>query len=350
MMGLGKTSLVARRSRAAESMVSTATQVGCATVLYVDRGVIVLNKPPGLESQGTSRSSTKADVKKDDGPGTRPRVISAFDNVLDGLRLRYDLDANPYPIHRLDKGTTGALILARTKPLARELSRQFRTHNIEKTYLALVCHDTPPGEFAKFPAKEGVITAPLSLHRRGRVRLDAPASPTSPQADSGPELGLRLDRGDEVKVKAARTAWEVLASSDVVPLSLMRLHPDTGVKHQLRVHMAHVLGVPILGDPLYESTTSSPQVLERTGVPEGRLFLHASSISFWRYRRDGLRKRFRLTIAAPLPADFAKVCQDVNLSLPEGVIEGGAFIDGERLEGDGTTSEGGQWVGEPFSI
>jgi hypothetical protein len=84
MMGLGKTSLVARRSRAAESMVSTATQVGCATVLYVDRGVIVLNKPPGLESQGTSRSSTKADVKKDDGPGTRPRVISAFDNVLDG--------------------------------------------------------------------------------------------------------------------------------------------------------------------------------------------------------------------------------------------------------------------------
>jgi len=262
------------------------------------------------------------------------------------LRRRYDLNAIPYPVHRLDKGTTGALVLARTKALARELSRQFRTHAIEKTYLALVCDGSPHGGFAGFPAKEGVITAPLSLDRRGWVQCDAPGSPDSPppQADSGRELGLGLGLGlgGRVKARAARTTWEVLASSDVAPLSLVRLHPHTGVKHQLRVHMAHALGAPILGDPLYGSAMSSPQVLARTTVPEGRLFLHASSISFWRYRRDGLRKRFRLTIAASLPADFAKLCQDVNLSVPEGVIEGGAFIDGERLEGDGTTSEGEQ--------
>jgi len=69
--------------------VSTATQAGCVTVLYVDRGVIVLNKPPGLVSQGTSRSRTNADTKmtQSDGPGTRPRVISAFNNVLDGTAL-----------------------------------------------------------------------------------------------------------------------------------------------------------------------------------------------------------------------------------------------------------------------
>jgi len=130
-MGVEKASLVAGLSRAAESMmVSTATHTGCVTVLYVDRGVIVLNKPPGLVSQGTSRPtrSTKSDAKKSDGPRTRPRVISAFNNVLDGtapfccrqgslsqaltsclrcravgLRRRYDLDANPYPVHRLDK-------------------------------------------------------------------------------------------------------------------------------------------------------------------------------------------------------------------------------------------------------
>jgi len=230
----------------------------------------------------------------------------------------------------------------------------------------------------------------------------------------GPELGLGLGLGlggeCGVKARAAQTAWEVLASSvsqfcfvrsseyvrglttnytltgrRVVvagaPTSAYGGEAPAAGAHGTRsggyVRVLSTLSnlhsvpfvAPILGDPLYGSAASSPQVLARTTIPEGRLFLHASSISFWvrilfflsfptqgnevvrqRYRRDGLRKRFRLTIAAPLPADFAKVCQDVNLSLPEGVIEGGAFIDGERLEGDGTTSEEGQWLEEPFSI
>jgi len=134
------------------------------------------------------------------------------------------------------------------------------------------------------------------------------------------------------RAKAARTAWEVLASSDVTPLSLVRLHPYTGLKHQLRVHMARVLGAQILGDALYGSATTSPPVSARASIPEGRLFLHSSSISFWRYRREGLRKRFRLMISAPLPADFVEICRDFNLDLPEDVIQGGAFVDGERLE------------------
>jgi len=192
---------------------------------------------------------------------------SAFNDVLDGLRRRYDLGENPYPVHRLDKGTTGVLILARTKALARELSRQFRTRTIEKTYLALV-HGEPgawtgpsanasTGSGAR--ARAGLITAPLSLGSDGRVRVrihhrledrllhpleEARAQPeVGDAADLGP--GRRLDQLDGLvggNLKAAQTAWEVLASSDVAPLSLVRLRPHTGLKHQLRVHMARALG------------------------------------------------------------------------------------------------------------
>jgi len=102
--------------------------------------------------------------------------------------------------------------------------------------------------------------------------------------------------------------------------------------------------VPILGDALYGGASAC------AGVPEGRLFLHSSSISFWRYRREGLRKRFRLTISAPLPADFVRICQDTNMGLPEDVVEGGALVDGERLEGDDILDVGGRWLGEPFSM
>ena len=65
-----------------------------------------------------------------------------------------------------------------------------------------------------------------------------------------------------------------------------------------------------------------------------------------RYRREGLRKRFRLTISAPLPADFIEICRDLNLDLPEDVIQGGTFIDGERLEGEEIPGVGGRWARE----
>jgi hypothetical protein len=57
-----------------------------------------------------------------------------------------------------------------------------------------------------------------------------------------------------------------------------------------------------------------------------------------------------LTISAPLPADFVKICQDTNLGLPSDVIEGGALVDGERLEEDEIPGVGGRWLGEPFSM
>ncbi|KAI9437724.1 pseudouridine synthase [Lactarius indigo] len=292
------------------------------SVLYADRGVIALNKPPGLVSQG-STPGTEAGTVHNHSRENRLDTVqskSAFNAVLDDLRRRYDLSTGPYPVHRLDKGTTGVLMLARTKVLARELSQQFRTHEIGKTYLALVL-----GGSREFSAKQGLISRSLSSDN-GRVQLGTEEGPGS---------------------KPAFTMWEVLAFSDKAPLSLVRLYPRTGLKHQLRVHMAHTLQAPILGDTLYGNATSAQQILAPLRIPESRLFLHSSSISFWRYRRTGTRKRFRLTIVAPLPADFIKVCREMGLQPPDIAIQGGVFVDGEYV-GEGEIPDvGGRWLGGP---
>ncbi|SRR5258708_5703997 len=151
-----------------------------------------------------------------------------------GLRRLYGLSTNPYPVHRLDKvriskspftssirrhrvsaffcsgvsqGTTGVLVLARTKALARELSQQFRARAIDKSYLALV-----HGDARSFPAKEGVIDALLSFDD-GRVRLQA-ASTTSGGNGSGAQAPPIAEPGPGPGGgKATRTAWEVLDSS-----------------------------------------------------------------------------------------------------------------------------------------
>jgi 23S rRNA-/tRNA-specific pseudouridylate synthase len=105
----------------------------------------------------------------------------------------------------LSQGTTGVLVLARTKTLARELSQQFRARAIDKSYLALVVH---PGGDARssFPAKEGLIDASMSFDDDGRVRLGVQAAPAS-LSGAAPQA-LPVAGG-----KVARTTWEVLASS-----------------------------------------------------------------------------------------------------------------------------------------
>jgi hypothetical protein len=270
------------------------------------------------------------------------------------------------------QGTTGVLILARTKALARELSRQFRTRTIEKTYLALVHGDpgawTGPSANASTGsgarARAGLITAPLSLGSDGRVRVrihhrledrllhpleEARGRPeVGDAADLGP--GRRLDQLDQLvggNLKAAQTAWEVLASSvsfrivmmgmkgypsvcetffnpppsppsPLSPLELIcgfgflpgrrtvvagasasaygveapvaRAHGPRSWGYvrssferprKTKLDMPGPFAAPILGDALYGSATTNSPVSARTCVPEGRLFLHSSSISFW---------------------------------------------------------------------
>ncbi|KAF8637100.1 hypothetical protein AX17_003005 [Amanita inopinata Kibby_2008] len=276
-------------------------------VLYVDRGVVILNKPPGLICQ--TEQNTREDWKSSDGSAP-----AGFDECLNSLRELLPLSTNPYPVHRLDKGTTGTLLLARTLETARGLSRQFQQGSVEKIYLALV-----RGGEKSFPVKSGMITAPLECHD-GRVSIH------------------HSRRG-----KPSVTDWQLLASSPIAPLSLLRLRLLTGHKHQLRVHAAHCLQAPILGDDLYSKTHVSSLITGSTKVCNGRIYLHAYETSFFKYKASGSHKRFRLGVRAPPPQDFLRICADTQINLNSIDIRGGLFVDGEPVQDGRIPDVDGYW-------
>lgn len=193
-------------------------------VIYSDPQIIVLNKPSGLATQG--------------GPGITQHV----DMMLDGLREGDD--PRPRLVHRIDRDTSGLLLLARTPGVAAKLAAAFRGRDVKKTYWAVVVGRPDP--------MSGEIDQPLA-------RLGA-----------GPgSITIAADRNDE-DAQSARTDYEVLDSA-ARKFSWLGLSPLTGRTHQLRVH-CESLGTPILGDPKYGGDKAHVD-----GFAD-RLHLHARSL------------------------------------------------------------------------
>ena len=215
-----------------------------ARLLYRDQAVLVLDKPAGLAVQGGSK------------------VRRNLDAMLDALR--FDATERPRLVHRLDKDTSGVLILARTAAAAAVLTKAFRTGNVHKNYWAIVVGSPKP--------VHGTIDMPLAKKAvGGRERM-------APTRDTG---------------KAARTDYRVVDS--VRKLAWLALEPRTGRTHQLRAHCA-ALGTPILGDGKYGGAAAFV-----SGIDIGRgLHLHARSIQL-RLPSGG-----DLQIEAPLPPHMEK--------------------------------------------
>ncbi len=211
-------------------------------MIHEDPAILVLNKPPGLSSQGG-----------------RAQV-----NTLDELLWAFARPggARPRLIHRLDRDTSGVILTARTKPAAGFLGKAMMARRFVKTYVALVGGPLPA---------EGVVDAPLRREEIGR------------------EAYMRVCPTGHPDAETATSHFRVLAQGDGV--SLVELKPQTGRMHQLRVHMAH-LGAPILGDARYGGA------LALGGWPAARLMLHAAELKF-PHPGGG-----EMSIAAPWPADF----------------------------------------------
>lgn len=192
-------------------------------------------------------------------------------------------------VHRLDRGTSGVLLLARDVDAQRALSEQFQHRRVDKTYLALV-RGAPDDD-------EGLIDAPLARDPDSPIRMVVHA-----------KLGKR-----------SVTRWQVIERFGGI--ALVRCHPLTGRQHQIRVHLAHV-GMPLLVDGLYgQSDTfflSSVKMGYKRGGDEerplmARLTLHAESVAL-AHPRSGEPLR----IEAPLPKDFrATVAQLRKLRRPK---------------------------------
>ncbi|KAJ7480146.1 pseudouridine synthase [Mycena galericulata] len=258
-------------------------------VLYVDRGVIVLNKPPGLITQldPTTTNTDGGNLAK----------------LLDDLKHGLELSTPPYRVHRLDKGTTGCFVLARSSSIAHDLSNQFKMRTVDKTYLAIV-----RGGSESFTKRSGQIRTPLK-YLDGRAKLVQESELEDAQGES----------------KESKTDWEVVASSSHLPLSLLRLKLLTGHKHQLRIHLAQVLKTPILGDTLHSQSLPAEGIRDALKLPYDRIFLHASQISFFRYRPSGGKKRFKIRLVAPLPLDFVQTCSEAGIPIAEHERLGGLF-------------------------
>ena len=193
-------------------------------VVYRDDQVIVLNKPWGLPVQG--------------GPGITRHVDGMLDALRDGSEHR------PRLVHRIDRDTSGLLLLARTPGTAAKLAASFRTRDVRKLYWAVVAGRPSP--------TEGVIDLPLA-------RLGA-----------GPgALTIAADRGEE---DAAYAITEyVVRDAAARKMSWLELLPLTGRTHQLRVH-CEALGTPILGDPKYGGEAAHLEGFE------DKLHLHARTL------------------------------------------------------------------------
>ncbi len=193
-------------------------------VLHMDASLIVLDKPHGLPVQG--------------GPG----ITRHLDGMLDALRFGFE--ERPRLVHRLDRDTSGLLLLARTPLAAAFLAKEFRGRGVEKTYWAVV---TPPPQI-----EEGRIDIPLA-------KLGGPRGERM-QAVEDPSEGARAVTDfrtlDSVR---SRAAW-------------LELKPLTGRTHQLRVHCAEGLGAPILGDGKYGGGAA-----HLDGLPN-ELHLHARAL------------------------------------------------------------------------
>jgi len=225
-------------------------------IIHKDAEVLVLDKPHGLPVQG--------------GPG----ILKHLDGMLDALQL--DAAERPRLVHRLDRDTSGVLVLARTVGAASKLAAAFRSRDVEKTYWAVVLGEPSP------PA--GRINMALIRQGGPRGERTAPAE----QGEDGVHAITDFRTLDAVRRKAA---W-------------LEMKPLTGRTHQLRVHAAEALGCPILADGKYGG-----QAAHMEGLP-AELHLHARALRL-PHPTGGF-----LEVAAPLPQHMKETFAFFGFEVP----------------------------------
>lgn len=224
-------------------------------LLYRDGLMLVIDKPAGLPVHA--------------GPSSRKGGGDNLENYFDALR--FGLPRPPALAHRLDRDTSGCLVLGRHPKALRKLHKLFSEGRVEKTYWAVT---------AGVPEKlSGSIDAPLKKIARGK--------------------GWRVEIADAGKPEAqdARTTYRVLAQKN--GRAFIEAKPKTGRTHQIRVHLASI-GAPILGDPQYGGLSTEDRALP--------MMLHAKRIII-----PISKNNEPVTVEAPPPETMARLLTEMSV-------------------------------------
>ena len=224
-------------------------------ILYEDEDLLVLSKPPGLVVH----------------PGCGNPRGTLVNGLLYHCRTIAEVGdaARPGIVHRLDKDTSGLMVVAKRSPVHRLLVDMFKARQVEKEYLAIV-HGVPS-------RREGRIVAAIGRHQINRQKM-----------------AVR-----EISGRYAASSWQVLATSDS-QWSKIKVAIETGRTHQIRVHMAHI-GHPVAGDALYGGGRNN------TLFP--RQMLHA-----WRLRFTHPVQHVPMQFEAPVWEDMRLLCGQLFLT------------------------------------
>ncbi len=222
------------------------------SILHEDVDLIVIDKPAGLVVHpGAGHRG-----------GTLVNALLHHSPNLSGIGGK----ERPGIVHRLDKETSGCLVVAKNDEAHHALSKQFANRTVDKIYLALVA--------GKLRRKSGVIEAAIGRHTKDRQRMS-----------------VQSTRG-----RAAKTEYRVVRANERASLIECRLH--SGRTHQIRVHLHH-LGHPVLGDKVYGA---------RFAKDFPRQMLHAWKLAFTHPRTNA-----RMSFEAPLPEDFSAAMRTLAL-------------------------------------
>ncbi len=221
-------------------------------IIFEDDALLVLNKPPGLVVHPAAGNEEHT-------------LVNALLHHCEGELSGVGGVARPGIVHRLDKDTSGCLVVAKNDETHVALSAQFAGRNVHKVYLAILC--------GELPREKGDIRAAIARHTSHRKRM-----------------AVDDDRG-----RAAHTSYHVLERLNCATLVEAILH--TGRTHQIRVHFQH-LGFPVAGDTTY-GQRQTKRLAELTKYEAPRVLLHAHKLTFT-HPRSGKKMNF----TAPWPEDF----------------------------------------------
>ena len=231
-------------------------------IVYEDESILIVNKPAGMPTHGFSAR---------DGSTLANFLLAHWPQLANVGKSRWE----PGLVHRLDRQTSGLVVIAKTQPVFENLRSQFRRRRVKKIYWALV--------WGKAPA-EGAIDEPLSHDPRDKRRMRPLTRPP---------------RGKKRSWKAV-TRYRRIGQSR--GLSLLEVDMETGVTHQIRVHLA-ALGHPIVGDALYGDDKAEDFGLERH-------FLHARSLTLLHPGNGG-----SFTVEAELPGELAELMKRLKVKI-----------------------------------